>query len=85
MFTQILDPTGNLFATWLIALIPVVALLILLAVLRMPAWLATLIGSIITFVLALGLWRMPAADGVAAYLYGSPPVSGTWTGLPFGA
>jgi lactate permease len=76
MFTQILDPTGNLFATWLIALIPVVALLLLLAVLRMPAWLATLIGSIITFLLALGVWRMPASDGVAAYLYGS--ATGVW-------
>ena len=26
MFTQILDPTGNLFVTWLVALIPVVLL-----------------------------------------------------------
>ena len=44
MFTQILDPTGNLFLTWLVALIPVVLLLFLLAGLRMSAWLAVLIG-----------------------------------------
>ena len=37
MFTQILDPTGNLFLTWLVALIPVVLLLFLLAGLRMSA------------------------------------------------
>ena len=34
MFTQILDPTGNLFVTWLVALVPVVLLLFLLAGLR---------------------------------------------------
>jgi lactate permease len=44
MFTQVLDPTGNLFTTWIVALIPVVALLILLPGFRLPAWLATLIG-----------------------------------------
>jgi lactate permease len=48
MFTQVLDPTGNPFTTWIVALIPVVALLILLAGFRVSAWLATLIGSIIT-------------------------------------
>ena len=51
MFTQILNPTGNLFTTWIVALIPVVALLVLLAGFRMPAWLATLIVSVITFLL----------------------------------
>lgn len=55
MFTQILDPTGNLFTTWIIALVPVLALLVMLAGLRISAWLATLIGSIITFVLAIGV------------------------------
>jgi lactate permease len=53
MFNQILDPTGNLFTTWIVALIPVVALLVLLAGFRVPAWLATLIGSVITFLLGL--------------------------------
>ena len=46
MFTQILDPAGNLFITWIIALIPVAVLLVLLAVFRLSAWLAVLIGSI---------------------------------------
>jgi lactate permease len=76
MFTQILDPTGNLFATWIIALVPVAALLVLLTWLRMSAWLATLTGSIITFVLAIGVWRMPVSGGVEAYLYGS--ATGVW-------
>jgi lactate permease len=71
MFTQILDPTGNLFVTWLVALIPVLLLLFLLAGLRMSAWLAVLIGSIVTFLLALWVWKMPLGDGTLAYLYGS--------------
>jgi lactate permease len=37
MFTQILDPMGNLFVTWIVALIPVIALLVLLAAFRMSA------------------------------------------------
>jgi lactate permease len=76
MFTQILDPTGNLFVTWLVALIPVVLLLFLLAGLRMSAWLAVLIGSIVTFVLGLWVWQMPLDDGIRAYLYGS--ATGVW-------
>ena len=76
MFTQILDPTGNLFVTWLLALVPVVLLLFLLAGLRMSAWLAVLIGSIVTFLLALWVWKMPFGDGVRAYVYGS--ATGVW-------
>ena len=76
MFTQILDPTGNLFVTWLVALIPVVLLLFLLAGLRMSAWLAVLIGSIVTFLLGLWVWKMPLDDGIRAYLYGS--ATGVW-------
>ena len=76
MFTQILDPLGNLFLTWVVALIPVVLLLVLLAGLRMSAWLAVLIGSIVTFLLGLWVWKMPLGDGTRAYLYGS--ATGVW-------
>ena len=76
MFTQILNPTGNLFVTWLVALVPVLLLLFLLAGLRMSAWLAVLIGSIVTFLLALWVWQMPLGDGSRAYLYGA--ATGIW-------
>jgi len=76
MFTQIIDPTGNLFITWLVALIPVAALLFMLAGLRWSAWLATLVGSLITLVLGLALWKMPLDQGVLAYVYGS--ATGVW-------
>src|SRR5271166_3527785 len=76
MFQQILSPTGNLARTWLVALVPVVLLLVLLAVYRMSAWLAALIGSMVTFLLAVLVWRMPFGDGARAYLYGS--ATGIW-------
>ncbi|HML13052.1 MAG TPA: L-lactate permease, partial [Xanthobacteraceae bacterium] len=76
MFKQILDPTGNLLVTWIVAMIPVILLLVLLAVFRMSAWIATLIGSLVTFALGLWVWHMPFEDGVRAYLYGS--ATGIW-------
>ena len=76
MFTQVLDPLGNLTLTCLVALIPVVSLLVMLAVFRIPAWLATLIGSVITLVLALWVWKMPADQGSHAYIYGAG--TGVW-------
>ena len=76
MFTQIIDPLGNLTLTCLVALIPVVFLLILLAVFRLPAWLATLLGSAVTFGLAVWVWQMPLNEGSLAYLYGS--ATGVW-------
>src|SRR5204862_491353 len=62
--------------TCLVALIPVVSLLVMLAVFRVPAWLATLLGSLITFALAAWVWRMPLDDGTHAYLYGA--ATGVW-------
>src|SRR5690348_301804 len=76
MFAQITDPLGNLFLTWLVALIPVVLLLVLLAGFRLSAWLAVLIGSIVTFLLGLWVWKMPFGDGALAYLYGA--ATGIW-------
>ena len=77
MFTQILNPLDNLTLTCLVAAIPVVALLVMLAVFRWPAWLATLIGSVITFALALWVWKMPIDQGSHAYLYGA--ATGVWS------
>ncbi|HEV2230254.1 MAG TPA: L-lactate permease [Steroidobacteraceae bacterium] len=76
MFTQVLDPLANLTLTCLVALIPVVSLLGMLAVFRWPAWLATLIGSGVTFVLAMWVWKMPMDQGSHAYLYGA--ATGVW-------
>jgi len=77
MFTQIVDPAGQLWLSCLVALVPVVLLLVLLAVFRDSAWLAVLIGSIVTFLLAAGVWQMPVGDGARAYLYGA--ATGIWS------
>jgi lactate permease len=77
MLTQIVDPLGNLALTCLVALVPVVLLLVLLAVFRVSAWIAVLIGSVITFILAVWVWHMPVGDGLRAYVYGS--ATGVWS------
>ena len=76
MFTQVLDPLHNLTLTCLVALVPVVSLLVMLAVFRWPAWLATLLGSLLTFALAVWVWHMPLGDGSHAYAYGA--ATGVW-------
>lgn len=76
MFEQVLNPFGNLGLTVLGALIPIIILLVLLAVFRITAWLATLIGSILTLIVAITLWHMPVGNGITSYLIGS--ANGIW-------
>ncbi len=76
MFHQTLDPLGNLGLTVLAALIPVIVLLVLLAVFRMTAWLATLIGSLLTLIVAIAIWHLPVNTGITSYLIGS--ANGIW-------
>jgi lactate permease len=76
MFTQLIDPLNNLTLTCLVAMIPVVFLLVLLAVFRVAAWIAVLLGSILTFALAVWVWQMPIDVGAQAYLNGS--ATGVW-------
>jgi lactate permease len=76
MFTQVVDPLGNLALTCIVALVPVCLLLILLAVLRVTAWAAVLIGAFVTFMLGVIVWGMPLREGALAYLYGA--ATGAW-------
>ncbi len=77
MFSQVIDPLGNLALTCIVALIPVCLLLVLLAVLRVTAWAAVLIGAVVTFLLAVFVWNMPLGDGALAYIYGA--ATGVWS------
>lgn len=70
-FHQVLDPAGNLALTALIALIPLALLLILLAVFRLTAWAATIIGAAATVALAITVWQTPADLAMKSFLYGS--------------
>ncbi len=76
MFQQIRDPLDSLFATWAVALVPLAVLLFFLAVARVSAWRASLIGSVVTFLLGWLVWHMPFAKGAEAYLFGA--LTGIW-------
>jgi lactate permease len=76
LFRQVLDPFDNLAATATVALLPLAVLLVLLVVLRQTAWLAALVGSLVTFLIAWAAWDMPFDLGARAYYYGS--LNGFW-------
>jgi lactate permease len=69
MFHQLLTPVGNsLGLSFLVAALPVITILILLGVLRWPAWQAALAGLVVGLVIAVTAWQMPAGlaiDSVA--------------------
>jgi lactate permease len=50
---------------------------VLLAVVRVTAWAAVLIGAVVTFLLAIVVWKMPVGDGALAYVYGA--ATGLWS------
>src|SRR6266581_220623 len=76
MFQQTLNPAGNLWLTVLIAMVPFIALLYMLAALRLTAWLATIIGGLLTMLLGVLVWHAPAGDTLKSYLYGG--FTGFW-------
>ena len=76
MFQQTLNPAGNLWLTVLIAMIPFAALLYMLAALRLTAWLATILGGVITIFLGVLVWHAPVRDTLKSYLYGG--FTGFW-------
>jgi lactate permease len=62
MFQQVLSPVADsLSLSFLVAILPVVAVLILLGIFRRPAWQAALAGLIVGLVIAIAVWQMPPA------------------------
>ena len=76
MFQQTLNPLGNLWLTVLIAMVPFAALLYMLAALRLTAWLATILGGIVTILLGVFVWHAPLRDTLKSYFYGG--LTGFW-------
>ncbi len=68
--TYLLFGKGLAFSAFLAAT-PIFTLLILLGVLRKPAWLAGLSGLAVTFVLAIWAYHMPALTAVSAACHGA--------------
>jgi lactate permease len=52
-------------------------LIFLLAVLRITAWLATIVAGLLTVALGVMVWHAPAADAMKSYLYGG--LTGIWS------
>jgi lactate permease len=72
MFAQLLTPVGDSLAlSSLVASLPVLTVLILLGVLRRPAWQAALAGLLVGVVIAVGPWHMPIGLAVAATANGA--------------
>ena len=76
MFYQVLSPAGNLWFTVVLALVPLIVLLFLLAVLRITAWLASILAGIITLLLGIMVWHAPLGDTLKSYFYGG--LTGFW-------
>ncbi len=70
MFHQSLTPIGgSLLLSFLVASLPIVTVLVMLGILRRPAWQASLGGLVVGLVMAVLPWGMPvglALDSVAA-------------------
>jgi lactate permease len=72
MFRQLLTPVGDsLGLSFLVAILPIVAVLVLLGLLRRPAWQAALAGLIVGLIVAVSAWHMPIGLAVAAVLNGA--------------
>jgi lactate permease len=66
MFHQLLTPVGgNLLLSFLVAAAPVAVVLVMLGVLRRPAWQSSLAGVLSALAIAVGLWKLP--PGLALY------------------
>ena len=62
MFKQLLTPVaGSLPLSFVVAALPVAAVLFLLGVMRRPAWQASLAGLVVGLVIAIGVWSLPAS------------------------
>jgi lactate permease len=67
MFHQLLTPVGDSLAlSFLVAILPIATVLVLLGVLKRPAWQAALAGLVVGFLIAVTLWRMPMNTAFAS-------------------
>ena len=71
MFHQLLTPVaGNLFLSFVVGFIPILVVLVLLGIVRRPAWQSALAGLIVGLIIAAAVWRMPANLVFNSTVYG---------------
>src|SRR6202790_4128304 len=67
MFHQLLTPVGDSLAlSFLVAVLPIATVLILLGVLKRPAWQAALAGLVVGLLIAVTVWSMPVGTAFAS-------------------
>jgi lactate permease len=71
IWTQVYDPLGRWWLSTLVAALPVVVLLGALAVLRIKAHFAALLGLAASLLIAAGVFGMPVKMGALATVYGA--------------
>src|SRR5690349_12506033 len=72
MWQQTYTPIGDSLAlSALVAAVPIFFLLLLLGVLRKPAWLASLLGVVAAAAVAIGVYGMPVALAGQTLVYGA--------------
>ena len=72
MFSQLLTPVGgSLPLSFITAALPIATVLVLLGVLRRPAWQASLGGLIVGLIIAILVWQLPPALALNAIAAGS--------------
>jgi len=71
-YRQVYDPLGNSLAlSSIVAALPLVTLFVLLGVVRMRAWLASIIGLAVALIVAVAAYSMPVGDAVNSGLLGA--------------
>src|ERR1700688_4521470 len=72
MFQQLLTPVGDsLGLSSTVAILPIVAVLVLLGLLRRPAWQAALAGLVTGLIIAVIGWKMPVGLATDSVLNGA--------------
>jgi lactate permease len=72
MFQQLLTPVGDSLAlSFLVAVIPIATVLVLLGILRRPAWQAALAGLAVGLLIAITAWGMPTHIAIASAVNGA--------------
>ena len=71
-YKQVYDPLGgSLGLSSIVAVLPLVVLFVLLGVVRMRAWLASVIGLVVALVVAVAFYSMPVGDALNSGLLGA--------------
>lgn len=72
MFHQLLQPVADsLFWSFVVASLPIVVVLVLLGVVRRPAWQAALAGLVVAFAIATAIWKLPLQFAVSSIAAGA--------------